>query len=417
MDTFTKLLIIYFIANVELHSRFSKLLYYLCGMLIRNFQPIITEMATKMPIISITGPRQSGKTTLSKLCFPDYEYVNLENPDSLERAMSDPRLFLKQHNKGLIIDEAQLYPDLFSYIQSFSDESGKPGEYILTGSQNFLLFEKISQSLAGRVFIAHLLPLSIEELKKTQHLTDDFSESIFKGFYPRLYDKAIPPELFYPSYIQTYIERDIRQITRVSDLHLFQKFLRMAAGRVGQLLNYSTIANEIGVDLKTIKSWFSILETSFIAFLLPPHYGNYSKRLVKTPKLYFYDTGLVCHLLGIKKPQDVHLHWAKGALFENLIIADLIKNYANRGQTPPLYFWRDSTGNEVDCLIENGSILKSIEMKAGSTISESFFKGLNFYADLSGTPANNSFLVYGGDENSTRKAARVLSWKNTVDLL
>lgn len=374
-------------------------------------------MAAKMPVISITGPRQSGKTTLAKQCFPGYDYRNLENPDVLATAKSDPRLFLSQHQKGLIVDEVQLMPELFSYIQTISDENNKPGEFILTGSQNFLMSEKISQSLAGRVFITHLLPFSIEELKKTNEWPDNFNEFIFKGFYPRIYDKDISPDLFYPSYIQTYAERDIRQIINVSNLSSFQRFMRLVAGRTGQLLNYSSIANELGHELKTIKSWFNILETSFVIFFLRPHHKNYSKRLVKTPKLYFYDTGLACSLLGIKNEGEINLHWAKGALFENMIIADVMKNYFNRAKTPSLFFWRDNTGNELDCLIEEALRVKCLEIKISTTLHPDFFKGLNYYKNLSNADGKNLYLIYGGAKGVRRKEATVLSWKNTVDLM
>ena len=368
-------------------------------------------MANKMPVISITGPRQSGKTTVAKMSFPHYGYVNLENPDVLEDAKSDPRLFLTRFSQGVIIDEIQLFPELFSYIQTISDERGNTGEFIITGSQNFLLSAKISQSLAGRVFVTHLLPFSFSELKEVEFSTENPSEYIFKGFYPRIYDKNIEPEFFYPSYIQTYVERDLRQIVNVSNLFLFQKFMRLAAGRVGQLLNYNNIATELGVDLKTVKSWFSILETSFIVFFLQPHHLNFSKRLLKTPKLYFYDTGLVCSLLGIKSEKDLDFHWAKGALFENMIIADLQKNYFNKALIPPMYFWRDNTGNEADCLIDEDNSIKSIEIKSSSTIPTDFFKGLNYYKKLNET--SRPFLIYGGNENYMRKEAQIVNWNSS----
>ena len=377
----------------------------------------IKRMAAKMPLISITGPRQSGKTTLAKQCFPEYDYMNLENPDVFAAAKSDPRLFLSQHKKGLIVDEVQLMPELFSYLQTISDENNKSGEFILTGSQNFLMSEKISQSLAGRVFVTHLLPFSVEELKKSDEWNDNFNQFIFKGFYPRIYDKDISPDLFYPSYIQTYAERDIRQIINVSNLNSFQRFMRLVAGRTGQLLNYSSIANELGHELKTIKSWFNILETSFVIFFLQPHHKNYSKRLVKTPKLYFYDTGLACSLLGIKNENEINLHWAKGALFQNMIIADIMKNYLNRAQIPSMFFWRDSTGNELDCLIEESLRVKCLEIKTSTTLHPDFFKGLNFYKNLSNSDEENLYLIYGGAKNVSRKEATVLSWKNTVDLM
>jgi predicted AAA+ superfamily ATPase len=344
-------------------------------MIQRSITDKIRQMAEKMPVISITGPRQSGKTTVAKMCFPEYDYVNLENPDTLEEAKSDPRSFLTNFKQGLIIDEIQLMPELFSYIQTISDARNRVGEFILTGSQNFLLSEKISQSLAGRAFITHLLPFSFSELHGANLLPANYENCLFKGFYPRIYDHDIEPQMFYPSYIQTYVERDMRQIVNVSNLHLFQKFMRLAAGRIGQLLNYTNLANELGVDYKTVQSWLSILETSFVVFLLQPHYRNFTKRLVKTPKLYFYDAGLACNLLGIRRQEDLETHWAKGALFENMLIADLMKNFYHRAETPPLYFWRDNTGNEIDCLIDEGNLMKIVEIKSSQTVSTDFFKG------------------------------------------
>jgi len=379
-------------------------------MIERNIIYILQKMAAKMPVLSITGPRQSGKTTAARMCFPDYDYVNLENPDTLSAAQADPRSFLTGFKSGLIVDEVQVFPELFSYIQTISDERNNPGEFILTGSQNFLLSAKIAQSLAGRVFVTHLLPFSIAELKRANFGMDDYAISLLKGFYPRIYDRDIEPHLFYPSYIQTYAERDLRQIINISNLFQFQKFMRLAAGRVGQLLNYSNIANELGVDLKTIKSWFSILETSFIVFFLQPHHRNFAKRLVKTPKLYFYDTGLACSLLGIRQISDLDAHWARGALFENMVIADLMKTYFNRGEIPLLYYWRDSAGNEVDCLIDAGGRIKIVEIKSSVTVAADFFKGLKYYKNLDA--AAESFLVYGGDAGSFRNEITVLGWKD-----
>jgi predicted AAA+ superfamily ATPase len=384
-------------------------------MIEREISAKIKLMASKMPIISIAGPRQSGKTTLAKMCFPDYKYANLENPDTMEEAMSDPRLFLNNGGKGLIIDEIQNYPKLLSYIQTISDEHNQPGEFIITGSQNLLISEKISQSLAGRVFVTCLLPFSLTELSETDFKMENFEKYIKTGFYPRVYSKKIDPELFYPSYIQTYAERDLRQIVNVSNLFSFKKFMKLAAGRIGQLLNYNSIATELGIDLKTVKSWFSILETSFIVFFLQPHHRNFSKRLIKTPKLYFYDTGLACSLLGIKKESDLKSHWARGALFENMVIADLCKNYFNKAIQPPLYFWRDNTGNEIDCLIDDGANIKCIEIKSSTTISSDFFKGLNFYQKLDETSL--AYLVYGGHANTKRKEASVVSWEKSLDLV
>ncbi|HHV40767.1 MAG TPA: ATP-binding protein [Bacteroidales bacterium] len=385
-------------------------------MIQREIGNVLVKMAEKMPVISITGPRQSGKTTLARMCFPEYDYVNLENPDMYEAAKDDPRLFLSQFKKGIIIDEVQRLPSLFSYIQTISDERNKPGEFILTGSENFLLSEKISQSLAGRVFVSHLLPLSISELERADLVkTEDMDATLFHGFYPRIHKMDIEPEMFFPSYIHTYVERDVRQIVNVSNLFLFQKFLRIAAGRIGKFLNYSSIANELGVDLKTVKSWFSILESSFIVFFLHPHYQNFSKRITKAPKLYFYDTGLICSLLGIRKKEELTSHWSKGALFENMIIADLMKGFLNQGKRPSLYFWRDSAGNEIDCLIDTGSEIKCVEIKSGTTISSDFFKGLKYYRKLN--PKAAPFLIYGGTANSIQSNATIFGWRNAVESL
>ena len=379
-------------------------------MIQREISKIITGMAQKMPIISITGPRQSGKTTLAKLCFPHYEYVNLESPDTRQAAIEDPKAFLRQHNTGLIIDEAQRLPDLFSYLQVLSDDSGKAGEYILTGSQNFLLKKNISQSLAGRVFVSHLLPFSTSELLAENLLPTDLNEAIFKGFYPRLYDRDIAPLLFYPSYNQTYLERDIAGLVSVQNMNSFRKFMELLAGRTGQMINFSALSIEVGVDYKTIQSWCSLLEAGFMIFFLRPYFKNFSKRLVKTPKVYFYDTGLACNLLGIKSAGEVAKHWAKGALFENMVIADVIKNGYNAGQQPSVYFWRDNKGLEIDLLITEALGMKAIEIKSGTTINTNFFTNLEKFEKLTDMPLSK-FIVYGGDTRQSRKGTSVFPWK------
>ena len=381
-------------------------------MIKRELQSTIIDMAKKMPIISITGPSQSGKTTLAKVCFPDYDYYNLENPSILERAKMDPQSFLTRHSKGIIIDEVQLFPELFSYIQVISDENKKDGEFILTGSQNFLLLQKIAQSLAGRVYITHLLPLSVSELKNTNYWQEDSNHYLFNGFYPRIYEKDINPTFYFPSYIQTYVERDVRQIVNISNTSIFQKFMKIVAGRVGQLINFNNISNELGVDQKTVKSWFSILEASFIVFFLQPHHKNFNKRIVKTPKLYFYDTGLASNLLGIQDEDSLDLHWAKGALFENLIILEMLKTNLNKGLQPKLYFWRDNTGNEIDCIEERGEDIYSYEIKSSKTIQKDFFKGLNYYNKISDSKNKTSYLVYGGNDSYPLSEYSVLSWKD-----
>src|SRR5260221_4792676 len=355
-------------------------------MVSRDLKSILLTMAGKMPIISITGPRQSGKTTLSKMCFPDYDYVNLESPETRRAAEEDPKAFLQTHKQGLIIDEAQRMPDLFSYLQIVSDEKGKTGEYILTGSQNFLLKQTISQSLAGRVFVSHLLPFSLHELRQAELLPENPNEAILKGFYPRLYDKDIEPALFYPSYNQTYLERDIAGLVSATNINAFRKFMELLAGRTGQLINFSALSIEVGVDYKTIQSWCSLLETGFMIFFLRPFHKNYSKRIVKNPKIYFCDTGLACTLLGIKSADDVGKHWARGALFENMMVADCMKGFYNAGQRPPVYFWRDSKGLEIDLLIEESSGIKAVEIKSGTTINTDFFSSLEKIEKIAGDP-------------------------------
>lgn len=376
----------------------------------------ITRLAGKFPVISITGPRQSGKTTLSKMCFPKYDYVNLEMPDSRSFAQSDPRHFLDRFEKGVIIDEIQYVPELFSYIQGIVDEHSKTGQFIITGSQNFLLMEKISQSLAGRVAIVNLLPLSIDELESEKLLPKNYERYIFNGSYPRIYDKKISPPDFYPSYIQTYLERDVRNISNIMNLTVFKTFLEIAAGRIGQVINFTSISNELGVDQKTVKNWFSILESSFIVFFIRPYTKNYNKRLIKSPKMYFFDTGLVCSLLGINRSEDISRHFLRGSLFENLIFTELMKSNFNQVRQSRLYFWRDNTGNEIDCIMQMGDTEKVIEIKSGTTITPDFFKGLEYYRRLSGLPANNFYLVYGSRSGHSRSAAKILGWTELSEL-
>jgi uncharacterized protein len=382
----------------------------------RKLKEKVISLAEKFPVISITGPRQSGKTTLSRLCFPDYDYINLEMPDNRSFAQNDPRYFLGNFKKGLIIDEIQHVPELFSYIQGITDENSKTGQFIITGSQNFLLMERVTQSLAGRTAIINLLPFSLEELDAESLLPKTFEEYIFKGTYPRVFQKDIDPPEFYPSYIQTYLEKDVRQISNITDLTLFRSFLEIAAGRTGQVINYTSISNELGVDQKTVKNWFSILESGYIIFRIRPYMKNYNKRLIKSPKMYFYDSGLVCSLLGINRPEDIARHFLKGALFENLVFSELMKNIYNTFRQPRFYFWRDNTGHEIDCIFPQGNVEKVIEIKSGSTIAADFFKGLNYYRKLSGLPSENFYLVYGGKENHTRSNGNVLPWSHLSEI-
>ncbi len=385
-------------------------------MVSRDLAKIVVGMAEKMPIVSITGPRQSGKTTLSKACFPDYEYVNLESPETRLAAQEDPKAFLRNHKKGLIIDEAQRMPDLFSYLQVLSDESGKPGEFILTGSQNFILQQTISQSLAGRVFVSHLLPLSLNELKRAGLLSENPNEAIRKGFYPRVYHKDIEPSFFYPSYNQTYLERDIAGLVHANNINSFLKFMELLAGRIGQLINFSSLSIEVGVDYKTIQAWCSLLEAAFLVFFLRPFHQNYSKRIVKSAKAYFHDTGLACSLLRITATKDIEKHWARGALFENMVVADCLKGFYNKGQRESLYFWRDSRGLEIDLIIEAGTGIKAIEIKSGTTINADFFSNLEKFEKLVNRPISK-YIVFGGDSPSVRRETSILPWFETTGIV
>jgi len=371
----------------------------------------IREIAGKMPVVSITGPRQSGKTTLAKQIFPEYEYANLENPLTRQFARDNPFRFLRQGERGIVIDEAQYLPELFSYIQVHVDETRRNGEIILTGSQNFLLMEKITQSLAGRVAIFNLLPFSVRELTGTPYEHKNAFDYIYQGFFPRIYDQQTPPEVFYPSYIQTYVERDVRQVQSVGDLAAFERFLQLCAGRVGQIFNQSALANETGVSAPTVARWMSVLQTGFVAYLLPPFFRNFNKRITKTPKLYFYDTGLACSLLRIRSAAELDQHFARGALFENFIVNEMMKNALNKGIRPDLYFWADSTGNEIDLVVQQGQRLFPIEIKSADTLRSDFFKNLELFQKLSGTPADDCYLIYQGTENQDRSNGRVRGWR------
>ncbi len=379
----------------------------------RELAPILKSRAEGFPVLSLTGPRQSGKTTLVRQAFPDYAYANLENLDVMAAATEDPRRFLAQHREtGIIIDEAQRAPELFSYLQGIVDERPSLGHYVLTGSQNFLLLEKISQTLAGRTAILHLLPFSQAEMESSGLLTTDLDTCLFQGGYPPLFDRPVSASDFFPSYIETYLERDVRSMKNIGNLSLFRRFLALCAGRVGQLLNMSALGNELGVDHKTIASWISVLEASFVVYLLAPYHRNWNKRVVKQRKLYFHDTGLLCSLLGLRRPEDLRDHHLRGALFENHVISEYMKTTINAGERPRGYFWRDHSGHEVDLLIENGPQLQAVEIKSGSTLHPSFFDGLKWFANATGLSPDHCTLVYGGVESQQRQAGRVISWRD-----
>lgn len=379
-------------------------------MINRNLKNKLSELAKKYPIVTLTGPRQSGKSTLLKNSFPDYEYVSLEDLDMRLFAQSDPRGFLSTYPEKTIIDEVQQVPELFSYLQTHVDKMGKDGMYLLAGSHNFLLMQSIGQSLAGRTAILKLLPFSRIEMKQGNILPHSVDEEIFKGAYPRLYDKNIHPTDFYPYYIQTYVEKDVRLMKNIEDLSKFVRFIKLCAGRVGQLLNMTSLANDCGIAVSTAQAWISILEASYIIYLLKPDHNNYTKRLIKTPKLYFYDTGLACSLLDIKEAEQVATHFLRGGLFENLVINEFIKNDFNKGSEPELSFWRDKTGNEVDLLRNIGGKQYAYEIKSGATYSQDYFKGISFWSKLSGSETEQCKAIYTGEKTLKTSKGEVIPW-------
>jgi predicted AAA+ superfamily ATPase len=383
-------------------------------MIFRNSKEKILEMVQKFPILVFTGPRQSGKTTLSRIAFPDYRYVSLENPDNLLFAQNDPKGFLKIYDKFVIIDEAQNAPHLFSYLQQLVDDSGISGQFILSGSQNFLMLERIMQSLAGRVYIMELLPLSFSEIATVKKQT--VYESIINGGYPRIYDKSIAPSDFYPSYIQTYIERDVRTMVQVQDLSLFRKFIDLCAHYVGQIFNANNFSKLLGLDIKTVQRWMSILETSYIAFTLKPWHKNFQKRIVKSAKLYFYDTGLVSNLLGLDSEEDILTSTYKGALFENYALLEIMKSHKNKGLNRNYYFWRDSNGNEIDLIIEKGLKIQCVEMKSSETVKSEFLKSLHYLDNLDSTLKMTHYLVNTQDASQVRTNETIVSWKE-IDVI
>jgi len=367
-------------------------------MISRIAEAELINLSQQYKAIAVIGPRESGKTTLVKLVFPDKPYVNLENPDMRNFASEDPKAFLDQFSKGAILDEVQRTPELFSYLQQVLDENDQTAQFILTGSNNFLLQQSITQSLAGRVGYLNLLPFSLSEVENLA--PTKIHELLFKGFYPPLYDKPFEIQKWLSNYISTYIERDVRQLRSIENLVVFEKFLKLCAGRVGQLLNKNTLAMETGVDSKTIESWIGVLEESFIIFRLQPHHKNFNKRVVKMPKLYFYDVGLASALLGVQKAEQLEFHPFKGSLFENMVIVELLKQRLNKGKLNNLYFWRNSKGNEIDIIIDNFDELISIEIKSGKTITKDYFKGLDYWNNLTGLTGGS--VIYEGSQYQKR---------------
>jgi len=382
-------------------------------MILRKAQKKLIQLSQSFKIIAVVGPRQSGKTTLVKATFPNKTYVSLENLDNRAFAEEDPRGFLDTYQKGAILDEIQRVPKLFSYLQEFLDNSTEKGLFILTGSNNFLLQENISQTLAGRLGYLTLLPFSYEELNNDDKTDNQW---MFDGMYPPVYDQKISPTDWYPNYIKTYLERDVRQIKNINNLLVFDKFLRIIAGRTGQELNMTAIGNEVGVSTKTIQSWVGILVSSFIIYLLRPYYNNYKKTIVKRPKIYFYDTGIVCSLLRIQNAEQLESYPLRGAIFETMVISEAIKVYTNKGIEPPLYYWRDKTGREIDLIIDNFDDKKAIEIKSGKTILSEWFKNLNYWKKL--TNIEKSYIIYAGNQEQKRSdSTKVMNWKKVESLI
>lgn len=363
----------------------------------------LRHLASQYPVVTLTGPRQSGKSTLVRSLFPELPYLLLEDPDVRLLAQTDPRGFLANYADGAIFDEVQQVAELFSYLQGVVDAGHHRQPYILTGSQNFLLMDTVSQTLAGRTAVLRLLPLSLPELEAAGKVPNSVEELLFQGGYPRLIDRQLDPADFFPAYIQTYLERDVRSLKSIVDLSAFSRFLRLCAGRAGNLLNLSALANDCGVAVNTAKAWLSVLEASYVVFLLEPYHQSFNKRIIKSPKLFFYDTGLVCSLLGLRRADLVETYYMRGALFENWVVSEVVKHFTNQGQRPPIYFWQDKTGREVDLLVETNGKLIPIEIKAGQTMRPDYFDQLAYWNELSGNSSQNSFVVYGGSKRlSTR---------------
>ncbi|HBG05607.1 MAG: AAA family ATPase [Geobacteraceae bacterium GWC2_58_44] len=380
-------------------------------MILRAAEQTIRSLLLGFPIVTITGPRQSGKTTLAKAIFAAKPYVSLEDPDVRLTATDDPRSFLNRFPDGAVLDEVQRCPEILSYLQTRVDADGRMGLFILTGSQQFGLLSGISQSLAGRTAFVELLPFSLDELARSGIMPQKLDEMLVKGGYPPLYDRAVPPRAWFSAYVTAYIERDVRQVLKVQELETFQRFVRLCAGRTGQLLNLSSLAADCGITHNTGKAWISVLEASYILFQLRPHHSNFNKRLIKAPKLYFYDSGLVCWLLGIQTPQQLENHPLRGGIFETFVVAELMKSRLNIGERPGMYFWRDSNGLEVDVIVEQGAQMIPVEIKSGATVARDFFATLEKWLALSGDLAVSPLLIYGGENSYLHKGIKVVGWK------
>ena len=382
-------------------------------MIIRDLAPKLLTAATRSPAITLTGPRQSGKTTLCRAMFPRHQYVTLEAPDERAFATDDPRAFLSRFPKGAILDEVQRTPDLLSYLQGIIDDDPTPGRWILSGSQNLALLDSVSQSLAGRTEVHHLLPLTFGEITRFGRHPAGLEETLFAGGYPRIFDRGLDPADWLRSYVATYLERDVRTISNVGDLVVFQRFVELCAGRTAQLLNYSTLAADCGISQPSAKAWLSVLEASFVVFRLPAFHANLRKRLVRMPKLYFHDTGLVCWLLGIRQPEQLRTHPLRGPVFETWVVSEALKHRTNRGRTGGLWFYRDRNGAEVDLVVDEPGGLTLLEAKSSTTASSSLFDGARrVRRHFAGSPSPCAVAVaYGGDQVQLRTDGRLIPWR------
>ena len=391
-------------------------------MLSRHLSESVLSAAAQSPVVTLMGPRQSGKTTLCRMLFPDHEYLSLEAPDVRSRAIDDPRGFLASED-DLIIDEIQRAPDLLSYIQVLVDEDSRPGRFILTGSQNLLLMESVSQTLAGRTALLRLFPFSLPELlgrdlfdpahptKSTADASEaDRWETLFRGFYPRIHDRNLSPREWLGDYFRTYVERDLGEILAVSDLRAFENFARLAAGSTATELNLSRLASDVGVGQQTARRWLNVLEIGYLATTLPPHHANFRKRLRKRPRLHFLDTGLVCYLLDIPDAHTLARHPLRGAIFESFVVSELIKSFANRRREAPIFFWRDVSRHEIDALIDLGDRLVPVEVKSGETVPADAVRNLEWWTGLADNPTTGGLLVHGGTTRFRIKGFDVLPW-------
>jgi len=382
-------------------------------MIERDLAPVLNRLAAQYPVVTLTGPRQSGKTTLARACFPGKPYVSLEDPDIRRYATEDPRGFLAAHADGAILDEIQRTPELPSYLQGMVDADPAPGRFILTGSQQFELMTQVSQSLAGRTSVLRLLPFTLAEARRAGALAADanLATILLTGFYPRIHDRGLDPTQALADYFSTYVERDLRQLAAVHDLHRFERFVRLCAGRSGQILNLSSLGNDAGVSHATARAWIDLLQTSYIVHLLPPWFTNTGKRLVKSPKLYFHDIGLACWLLGLRTPDQVERDPLWGGLFETFVISEAMKDRLNAGASPEMYFYRDADGNEVDLLLPVDGGLHAIEIKAGATVNPDYFKGLRTFAAHHPAACANGSVIFGGSTGQARSDWPVHSWQ------